>query len=691
MSGIPFFKRIGFKLALFSACGILAVGVFSVAYMSISNKNIIDQINSERSKMALNTMDSLIVDCRTDSGKAAVTLAGDAAILQAMETGDAAAARKAANQAIERMRLDVDFVTMTNNQGVVLARTHSDKTGDSVINQNNVESALRGEVTTHTDLGSEIKLSIRTGAPVKNAQGQIIGVVSTGLSLVEPTFVDKLKSMTGNEFTVFLGDERVNTTIMKDGQRVVGTKLDPRIAGIVLTNRAEYLGQADILGSPYATAYKPILDTDGNAIGVYFSGVPIKYINTLRQNSVISSILIELGLVAAVIAALLWFLQRTIARPLSEMSGIAGEMARGSLNLSVHHKSKDELGLLAASLQTMVTALTGYIRDISEKLTQMSGGDMRIRVDMDYVGDFAAIKQAMEKISSSLNQTLLTIHTAAEQVSTGSAQVAGGAQALAAGSTEQAASVEQLSASVAKVAEQAESNLAHVKDATQYVLQAGTNVRDGSEHMTRLTQAMANIGSASGQIASITKVIEDIAFQTNILALNAAIEAARAGSAGKGFAVVADEVRNLAAKSAEAAKQTAELIRRSVDTVAEGTQITAQTARILQSVEENADLVNESIVRISEASAQQAAAIEQIKQGLNQVSSVVQTNAATAEENSATSEEMSAQAAALKEEIGKFRLDAGYETDSFSPISLLKEPVKVNKAASKAGAALGKY
>jgi methyl-accepting chemotaxis protein len=174
--------------------------------------------------------------------------------------------------------------------------------------------------------------------------------------------------------------------------------------------------------------------------------------------------------------------------------------------------------------------------------------------------------------------------------------------------------------------------------------------------MRRLTEAMAEIDSASGQIASITKVIEDIAFQTNILALNAAIEAARAGNAGKGFAVVADEVRSLAGKSAEAAKQTAELIRISVDSVTRGTQLTTQTADILQEVGLKTDKANESIARIERASAEQADAIEQVKLGLMQVASVVQTNAATAEENSATSEEMSAQAAALREEVGKFRL-----------------------------------
>ena len=173
-----------------------------------------------------------------------------------------------------------------------------------------------------------------------------------------------------------------------------------------------------------------------------------------------------------------------------------------------------------------------------------------------------------------------------------------------------------------------------------------------------MMEAMADINTASTEIANITRVIEDIAFQTNILALNAAIEAAQAGSAGKGFAVVADEVRNLAAKSAEAAQQTAELIGTSVSTVSKGLEITERTAQLLEEVEEKELKVGESMVNVERQATIAAEAVEQIKQGLTQVSSVVQTNAATAEENSATSEEMSAQAAALNEEVQKFKLDS---------------------------------
>jgi len=364
-------------------------------------------------------------------------------------------------------------------------------------------------------------------------------------------------------------------------------------------------------------------------------------------------------LLAIVIVVLI---RRSIMNPVKEIEGVYREMAKGNMQASISYDSRDELGSMAKSIQATNAMLAAYIRDITEKLSQLSRGDMRVNVELDYIGDFSSIKQAMENTAHALNHTLKTINIAAEQVSTGASQVASGAQALAAGSTEQASSVEQLSSSIVKIAEQAEENSANVKDATRYVEQAVANVQNGSGHMKQLTEAKANIGAASDQITNITKVIEDIAFQTNILALNAAIEAARAGNAGKGFAVVADEVRNLAAKSAEAAKKTAELIQRSAATVTEGTQVAAQTAVILK-----------------------------VKQGLNQVSSVVQTNAATAEENSATSEEMSAQAATLREEVGKFLLDTEYDKEILFAGLHQNGKKELIHLSSRTGAPFGKY
>ncbi len=369
-------------------------------------------------------------------------------------------------------------------------------------------------------------------------------------------------------------------------------------------------------------------------------------------------ILIACGGAALLLTILITILiRRSILVPINEIVNVYSEISRGNMQSQIKYEGRDEMGQMAKLIQKANQMQGAVLGDVIEKFTRISQGDLRLHIDLDYPGDFAVLKEAIESTVASLNQTMHTINLAAQQVSTGAGQVSSGAQALASGSTEQAASVEELSASAMSIAEQAEENAVNVKMATQYVEEAEAGVRASNERMAELTQAMADIGASSHQITNITKVIEDIAFQTNILALNAAIEAARAGAAGKGFAVVADEVRNLAAKSAEAAKQTADLILASVTNVNKGTETTALTAQLLKDVEVKADMANESIVKIEAASIEQAKAIEQIKQGLAQVSDVVQTNAATAEENSATAEEMSAQAVTLQGEVEKFKLN----------------------------------
>lgn len=364
------------------------------------------------------------------------------------------------------------------------------------------------------------------------------------------------------------------------------------------------------------------------------------------------------------VLGMIFVLTKAILTPVKEIESAFREMAEGNLHAQISYESNDELGHMANSIRNTNAMLSAYIDDISAKLGQLSRGDMHICIDLDYVGDFTAIKTAMTETTTKLNQTMLLINDAANQVNAGAGQVSDGAQALSSGTTEQAATIEELNASITTVSEQAVQNATNVKHASEYVEQAGQGVMESNTYMQNLNTSMREIGESSQKISKITKLVEDIAFQTNILALNAAVEAARAGQAGKGFAVVADEVRNLAAKSAEAAKQTADLIQKSTETVAEGERLATETLKVLDRVSEKAQMVSSSIEQIEYASMEQASAIEQISQGLTQVSAVVQTNAATAEESSAASEELAAQAQTLQEEVGKFRLrkDGGIYT-----------------------------
>ncbi|MEM5769103.1 MAG: cache domain-containing protein, partial [Bacillota bacterium] len=399
MKKLPFFRRIGALISLFAALGVVAVGVASVAYVTNRYQSVIKKIDTEQSEWALASLEAHLEDFRKDSQKAAESMADYDALADAIEGGSSAAVLAAAKKALGEYRLDVDFVTVTDAQGKVLARTHSDKTGDSVIEQKNVSLALAGETTTHTDLGTEIPLSIRTGTPVKNAAGKTVGVVSTGYSLVNPAFVDELKATTGSEFTIFIGDERANTTIVNGGERAVGTKLDPKVAETVLKKHEVYLGETKILGAPYATVYKPILDTNGEAIGIFFAGVPLGEVRAMTQKTVATSAALVLVLATLIIVGLGVFAQRRISGPLAILSGSAEELSRGNLSFQVDYMSNDELGLLADAFRSTVAFLQSCVHDISEKLGQMSRGDMRLRMELDYIGDFTEIRQSIENIA----------------------------------------------------------------------------------------------------------------------------------------------------------------------------------------------------------------------------------------------------------------------------------------------------
>ena len=654
---LPFRHRIGTEISAYFIIVIFAISALLIGYTSYSNQRTINQINTERSQMALSTMNALLEDYEMKSAQAARSLAGSENIRDAVSTGQAAAINEGIAKAVKDMDLDMDFVTVTDARGTVIARSGSDKIGDSIADQVSIARALQGETASHFDFGTEIEMGIRTSSPLLDESGNLMGVVSTGYSLLENGFVDRMKEITGNEFTVFLGDERVSSTIMQEGERIIGTKLDGKIAETVLQEGKPYIGQADILGLPYATVYQPVADDDQQVKGIFFSGVPLAASQKAVRTALIQSLLIGILLILLANLFLMLAMRRVVTEPIKTMTQTATGLSQGNLHLDISHHAKNEVGVLAEAMRVTEASIAGYIEDISEKLGQMAEGDMRVAITKDYIGDYQPIRSALLLIAESLNRTLSNIYSTAEQVSVGAEQVAAASQSLASGASEQAASLEGLTVSVISVAQEADQNVVHVKEAAGYVSQAADGIENGNRQMQKLAAAMEEIRQTSRQITEIAGAMEDIAFQTNILSLNAAVEAARAGSAGKGFAVVAEEVRSLSLKSAEAAKQTGELIEKSAQAITAGSRMTAETAGILREVAEEAGLMRESIGQIELASSKQADAIEKINTGLSQISDVVQTNAATAQESSASSEELAAQAQLLKEEVGRFKLN----------------------------------
>ena len=321
------------------------------------------------------------------------------------------------------------------------------------------------------------------------------------------------------------------------------------------------------------------------------------------------SIVIAIAMIVAITLGTI--ISKLISKPISKLIFVTKEISNGNLDVEIINNSKDEIGILS---------------------------------------------EAMRKMGCKLNEVMKHISFAADQVTIGSKQIADSTVALSQGATEQASAVEELTASIEEISSQIKINAENTKRVNDIADSTKTNAVKRNNEMKLMLSAMDEINVSSNNISKIIKVIDEIAFQTNILALNAAVEAARAGQYGKGFTVVAEEVRNLAARSAKAAKETTEIIEESLIKIQDGTNIANNTADALNNIVKDIEEVAGIISDISEASDEQATGISQISQGVIQISQVVQSNSATAEESAAASEELAGQAEVLKEQVQMFSL-----------------------------------
>lgn len=437
------------------------------------------------------------------------------------------------------------------------------------------------------------------------------------------------------EFTNYINLGRKNSTYSKMGS-FVSEMLDNKSG-----TKSLYFE-----GSNKYISYVPVNGPEGWILAM--AADEYEMMESFRSGIIIS---IAVALVFIAVSIVFSFIfGSSIGNPIKKVAAVADKLAVGDIDVNVDIKSKDEIGQLAQSFENLVDS----IREQALAVERIADADLTVdvtpRSDRDLMG------KKLVQLINGLNDLISNIVVASEQVASGSKQISDSSMALSQGATEQASSIEELTASIEEISSQTKLNAENAEQADRLAETAKTSAEECRVQMTEMLRAMEEINVSSANISKIIKVIDDIAFQTNMLALNAAVEAARAGQHGKGFAVVAEEVKNLAARSANAAKETTEMIEGSIEKTEAGTTIARNTADALNKIVNEIDKVAELVTNISVASKEQDAGISQINQGIMQVSQVVQNNSATSEEGAAASEELSGQAELLNDMVGKFRL-----------------------------------
>ena len=295
-------------------------------------------------------------------------------------------------------------------------------------------------------------------------------------------------------------------------------------------------------------------------------------------------------------------------------------------------------------------------------------------------------------VKTALKQSAKALGEGADQVASAAAEIASASHSLAQGASEQASSLEETSASTQEISAMTRQNAENSRTAAEGMGRAERKVQEANRTLDDMIASMGQINESSQKISKIIKVIDEIAFQTNILALNAAVEAARAGEAGMGFAVVADEVRNLAQRSAQAAKDTAALIEESVTKSSEGSTKLNSVADAIRGITEEATKVKTLVDEVTAASSEQSRGMDQISKAIGEMERVTQKNAASSEQSASASEELAAQAETVKHVVNQLRalVERDVKESHTRAVQVAKKaptaaPVALSKAVSRRG------
>ncbi len=368
----------------------------------------------------------------------------------------------------------------------------------------------------------------------------------------------------------------------------------------------------------------------------------------------------------------LWISER-ISRPILKSVGHIARAADGNLRGDVEPEllgRRGEIGLLSGAVQRLIESQRKEVGVFKAIANGDYTGSIEMRSSQDELG------HAVDRMLDVTNETLAQVNVAVSQVTYGSGAINNASQTLSRGAIETASSLEEISASISQIGEKTRENAASADEADKLAAASRATVDKGYEAVAEMIVAMKDIQNTSAQIASVVKLIDDIAFQTNLLALNAAVEAARAGRHGRGFSIVADEVRSLAGRSAKAAKDTAQMLEITVGKLKKGSLLAEHTDAVLREIVDNAARVADLFREVAKSSNEQSQGIGQIASGLSQIDRVTQHNTLTASETASAAIALSRQAEALRRMMERFRLRDGAAARDRLPARRAAPPVR---------------
>ncbi len=451
---------------------------------------------------------------------------------------------------------------------------------------------------------------------------------------------DKVKQLCGGTATIFMGDTRVSTNVLKpDGSRAVGTKLQGAAFEAVIKQGNKYRGEAKILGVPFFTAYDPIKNGQGETIGVMYVGVKkSEYFTSFYQLVWIVVGVASLCVLAAVVLSA-WAV-RSQLYGLADVAHLMEDVAQGNLTVRLSIAAgNNEVGRVAVSVNTMLDNMSDALRGVYDTAAKIATASLQL-------------DQAAEKIAlgaeTAAGQTV-TIATASEEMSATSSDIAMNCGYAVASS-------DQASRAAATGSEVVSSTIAGMERVAHRVRTAAGTI--------------SSLGVRSNQIGAIVATIEDIADQTNLLALNAAIEAARAGEQGRGFAVVADEVRALAERTTKATREIGDMIKaiqsetrtaveamnQGVHEVEEESAVAVRSGDALQEILSQVGEVTMQINQIATAAEEQTATTNEITNNIHAMTSITQETAQSAGETAAAATSLAGLAEELELLVARFKV-----------------------------------